>query len=174
MHFIPLPGALVAHSPAPGQFVLFHHLPPTSRSLRVPWPLSPLLAWCVQLEESRRKGKGKQPVEEEAVQVDYEDEGDALPPCPRSPTRSATSEAGDLTCAICLGDIRLEDMAMVKGCDHIYCGESPSQAVLPRNQPLLPALGGRRLHPYLSLYSLAMTLPHCIAHPVLAPLPACM
>ena len=28
---------------------------------------------------------------------------------------------GDLVCAICLGEIPLEDLAMVKGCDHIYC-----------------------------------------------------
>lgn len=33
------------------------------------------------------------------------------------------SEPGDMTCAICLHTIQLEDMAMVKGCDHMYCGE---------------------------------------------------
>lgn len=31
------------------------------------------------------------------------------------------SDAGDLTCAICLGGIPLENLALVKGCEHMYC-----------------------------------------------------
>ena len=31
------------------------------------------------------------------------------------------SSAGEMTCAICLHNIDLPDMAMVKGCDHLYC-----------------------------------------------------
>mgnify|MGYP001079546830 CR=1 FL=1 len=38
------------------------------------------------------------------------------------------SEPGGLTCAICLStiggeEVPLADLAMVKGCDHMYCGE---------------------------------------------------
>lgn len=36
--------------------------------------------------------------------------------------RSSCSGAGDLTCAVCLEDIPLADMAIIKGCDHMYCG----------------------------------------------------
>lgn len=31
-------------------------------------------------------------------------------------------EAGDMTCAICLEEIVVEDLCVVKGCEHIYCG----------------------------------------------------
>ena len=31
-------------------------------------------------------------------------------------------EAGDMTCAICLEEILVEDLCVVKGCEHIYCG----------------------------------------------------
>jgi hypothetical protein len=27
-----------------------------------------------------------------------------------------------MTCAICLDQIPVEDLCMVKGCDHVYCG----------------------------------------------------
>lgn len=36
----------------------------------------------------------------------------------------------DLTCAICLNDIDLQDLAMVKGCEHAYCGKSDFYACL--------------------------------------------
>ena len=29
----------------------------------------------------------------------------------------------DMTCAICLEQIQLEDTAYVKGCEHAYCGQ---------------------------------------------------
>lgn len=35
----------------------------------------------------------------------------------------ADEEEGGDTCAICLSTIELEDLAIVKGCEHIYCGE---------------------------------------------------
>ncbi|KAK9905509.1 hypothetical protein WJX75_001177 [Coccomyxa subellipsoidea] len=31
-------------------------------------------------------------------------------------------EADDLTCAICLDQIAVEDICVVKGCEHVYCG----------------------------------------------------
>lgn len=31
--------------------------------------------------------------------------------------------AGDFTCAICLNEIDLPELAMVKGCEHVYCGK---------------------------------------------------
>jgi hypothetical protein len=33
-------------------------------------------------------------------------------------------EANDMTCPICLDQIELEELAVVKGCDHVYCGEA--------------------------------------------------
>lgn len=48
-------------------------------------------------------------------------DGDAT----RSRRQSSASGAGDLTCAVCLEEIPLEDMAIVKGCEHIYCGAHP-------------------------------------------------
>jgi hypothetical protein len=33
-------------------------------------------------------------------------------------------EANDMTCPICLDQIELEELAVVKGCDHVYCGET--------------------------------------------------
>jgi hypothetical protein len=32
-------------------------------------------------------------------------------------------EADDLTCAICLDQIAVEDICVVKGCEHVYCGK---------------------------------------------------
>ncbi|BDA47493.1 hypothetical protein COCOBI_10-3410 [Coccomyxa sp. Obi] len=32
-------------------------------------------------------------------------------------------EANDMTCAICLEQIPLEEMCIVKGCEHVYCGK---------------------------------------------------
>lgn len=48
------------------------------------------------------------------------------------------SESGDLTCAICLGDIALENMAMVKGCDHIYCAKCILYWALHKESPWCP------------------------------------
>lgn len=33
-------------------------------------------------------------------------------------------EADDLTCAICLDQIAMEDVCVIKGCQHEYCGEA--------------------------------------------------
>ena len=55
----------------------------------------------------------------------------------KSPTRSA-SDAGELTCAVCLGDIPLADMAMIKGCDHIYCAFCILRWSLHRESPWCP------------------------------------
>ena len=56
--------------------------------------------------------------------------------CPGSPSKA--SEAGELTCAICLGDIQLENMAMVKGCDHIYCAHCILHWALHKEHPWCP------------------------------------
>jgi len=83
-------------------------------------------------------GKGKRPtviddVEERGSEDGYGSEAEASssaqPQCPASPAKSG-SDPGDFTCAICLGDIKLEEMAMVKGCDHIYCGEASKGLVM--------------------------------------------
>lgn len=38
------------------------------------------------------------------------------------PAAAPDQEANDMTCAICLEQIALEDMCIVKGCEHVYCG----------------------------------------------------
>ena len=43
------------------------------------------------------------------------------------------SESGDMTCAICLHNIDLPDMAMVKGCDHLYCAHCILQWTLHKS-----------------------------------------
>lgn len=55
---------------------------------------------------------------------------------PHSPSK--VSEAGEITCAICLGDIQLENMAMVKGCDHIYCAHCILHWALHKENPWCP------------------------------------
>lgn len=68
---------------------------------------------------------------------DSENEEDAkATSAPCSPSK--VSEAGELTCAICLGDIQLENMAMVKGCDHIYCGHCILHWALHKEHPWCP------------------------------------
>jgi len=68
---------------------------------------------------------------------DSENEEDAkATSAPHSPSK--VSEAGELTCAICLGDIQLENMAMVKGCDHIYCAHCILHWALHKEHPWCP------------------------------------
>ena len=51
---------------------------------------------------------------------------------------SDSDHGGELTCAICLGDVPLADMAMVKGCDHLYCSYCILQWTLHRETPVCP------------------------------------
>jgi hypothetical protein len=44
----------------------------------------------------------------------------------------SAEEADDMTCAICLERTQLEEIALVKGCEHQYCGEDPSSMVLAK------------------------------------------
>lgn len=55
---------------------------------------------------------------------------------PLSPEK--ISEPGDMTCAICLSDIQLENLAMVKGCDHIYCISCILHWTLHKEMPWCP------------------------------------
>ena len=34
----------------------------------------------------------------------------------------AAKEANDMTCAICLDQIPVQELCAIKGCDHVYCG----------------------------------------------------
>jgi hypothetical protein len=43
-----------------------------------------------------------------------------------------------MTCAICLSDIQLENLAMVKGCDHIYCISCILHWTLHKEMPWCP------------------------------------
>lgn len=40
----------------------------------------------------------------------------------------SAEEADDMTCAICLERTPLIEIALVKGCEHQYCGECPTPA----------------------------------------------
>lgn len=59
-------------------------------------------------------------------------------PCKEEGDVSESECGGDLTCAICLCDIALEDMAMVKGCDHLYCSYCILQWTLHKETPVCP------------------------------------
>lgn len=48
------------------------------------------------------------------------------------------SEPGDLTCAICLNSIPLENLALVKGCDHMYCATCILHWALHKPEPWCP------------------------------------
>lgn len=54
-----------------------------------------------------------------------DEESEVLDPAKVDQDDSAAApdqEANDMTCAICLEQIALEDMCIVKGCEHVYCG----------------------------------------------------
>ena len=53
------------------------------------------------------------------------EEGQAPTAADSKPKLAGESSYGpdDMTCAICLEQIQLEDTAYVKGCEHAYCGE---------------------------------------------------
>jgi len=85
-------------------------------------------------QEMSEKAKGKLPCEcgeddQHPGECEAGAEGDE---------REEESHAGDLTCAICLCDIPLEDLAMVKGCDHIYCSYCILQWTLHKETCLCP------------------------------------
>ncbi|KAI7835857.1 hypothetical protein COHA_010254 [Chlorella ohadii] len=48
------------------------------------------------------------------------------------------SEPGDLTCAICLNNIPLENLALIKGCDHMYCATCILHWALHKPEPWCP------------------------------------
>ena len=52
-----------------------------------------------------------------------------LSAAPSSPAGSQGS-AGDVSCAICLEHAQQEELAMVKGCDHSYCGAHHAHVVM--------------------------------------------
>ncbi len=55
------------------------------------------------------------------------------PVAPPSPAGSKGS-AGDVSCAICLEHAEQEELAMVKGCDHSYCGASFDREYLQKHR----------------------------------------
>lgn len=68
----------------------------------------------------------------------WESEEEANPACASGSKSDHESEPGDLTCAICLANIPLEDLAMVKGCDHMYCVNCILQWALHKEEPWCP------------------------------------
>ena len=50
-----------------------------------------------------------------------------------------SGEADDLTCAICLEQIVVQDLCVVKGCEHVYCGVACRSHSLPRFRDVAPA-----------------------------------
>ena len=51
---------------------------------------------------------------------------------PEDMAASADSDhdADDLTCAICLDQIAVEEICAVKGCEHVYCGGEPCPCLM--------------------------------------------
>lgn len=113
------------------------------------------LAWEFDEWELRAHGdKGKRPVQEDDSDSEDAEEcpqkegnggpsgsgagegsSDAAADPPQSPR---DSEPGDMTCAICLGSIPLENLALVKGCDHMYCATCILHWALHREEPWCP------------------------------------
>ncbi|KAL4441859.1 hypothetical protein ABPG77_003775 [Micractinium sp. CCAP 211/92] len=120
------------------------------------------LAWEFDEWELRaHEDKGKRPVQEHGTDSEEEEEqlhgggsggpsgsgggegssgagecaSDAAGDPPQSPRHS---EPGDMTCAICLGSIPLENLALVKGCDHMYCATCILHWALHREEPWCP------------------------------------
>jgi len=87
------------------------------------------------LHEERERGtavlKGKEPVNFfESREADEQEEEEGK--------EAVNSEPGEMTCAICLGEIPLEDLAMIKGCDHIYCSYCILQWTLHKEKCFCP------------------------------------
>lgn len=65
---------------------------------------------------------------------------------------SESESAGDMTCAICLHSINLPDMAMVKGCDHLYCACCILQWTLHKSEASCVCPTCKRPFSYLLTY----------------------
>lgn len=65
---------------------------------------------------------------------------------------SESESAGDMTCAICLHSIDLPDMAMVKGCDHLYCACCILQWTLHKSEASCVCPTCKRAFSYLLTY----------------------
>ena len=78
-------------------------------------------------QEDPKTAQHEEEEEEEEEEGEEEEENVSPPKKPSSSSRpasaasAASSSAGDLTCAICLDAIPLEDLATVPGCEHAYC-----------------------------------------------------
>ena len=46
-------------------------------------------------------------------------------PAPATAAAGNSGEAHELTCAICLDTIALEELSIIKGCEHAYCSAWP-------------------------------------------------
>lgn len=46
-------------------------------------------------------------------------------PAPATAAAGNSGEAHELTCAICLDTIALEELSIIKGCEHAYCSARP-------------------------------------------------
>ena len=65
---------------------------------------------------------------------------------------SDSESVGDMTCAICLHAIDLPDMAMVKGCDHLYCACCILQWTLHKSESSCVCPTCKRPFSYLLTY----------------------
>lgn len=83
-------------------------------------------------ERSHVAEKGKEPLTFEIDSKEADDQEE------EEEKEAANSEPGEMTCAICLGEIPLEDLAMIKGCDHIYCSYCILQWTLHKEKCFCP------------------------------------
>jgi len=74
--------------------------------------------------------------QEEEQQQDEEEEEEE--DCQPQPLLEEDSEPDDLTCAICLNSIQLENLALIKGCDHMYCANCILHWAVHKESPWCP------------------------------------
>lgn len=86
--------------------------------------------------ERRERGRAAGEEEKEGRSVGERGAGSGAGASPPDSPRG--SEPGDLTCAICLHNIELENLAMVKGCDHMYCATCILHWALHKEEPWCP------------------------------------
>ena len=98
---------------------------------------------------SPTQDKGKEPVtyadtdcedkeEDDYQEEEEQDEEEEEEDCQPQHLLEEDSEPDDLTCAICLNSIQLENLALVKGCDHMYCANCILHWAVHKESPWCP------------------------------------
>lgn len=86
------------------------------------------------------------------LELNVRTEVDAVTPEHHVCEERESESDGDMTCAICLHNIDLPDMAMVKGCDHLYCACCILQWTLHKSEATCVCPTCKRPFSYLLTY----------------------